>query len=148
MLDTYNTGGLPGGAAAADAADAGVDVTVEPASSDGTTAPAATAAELMGGQGRPPRYGAFVFGDRIAVNLTVDWDTLREEPEIVESALEIVGDDVIPANGGEVDLEVRAGFILDGICCLAFFFCRRWKGLRLSVRMTAPEDKCQKMTTT
>eukprot|EP00752_Nemacystus_decipiens_P003898 g3578.t3 len=105
MLDTYNTGGLPGGAAAAaaaTAADSGVDVTFEQASSDGTIA---TAADLMDGEGRPPRYGAFVFGDRIAVNLTVDWDTLREKPELVESALEIVGDDVIPADGGEIDLE-------------------------------------------
>lgn len=62
------------------------------------------------GRRRPPRYGAFVFGDRIAVNVTVDWDTLRAKPEIVASALEIVGDDVIPADGGEVDLQVRAGF--------------------------------------
>eukprot|EP00903_Cladosiphon_okamuranus_P005738 g5694.t1 len=102
MLDTYNTGGLPGGAAAAGDADAGVDVTVEPASSDETTA---GALEFVDGRGRPPRYGAFVFGDRITLNVTVDWDTLREDPEIVASALKIVGDDVIPAEGGEMDLK-------------------------------------------
>lgn len=109
MLDTYNTGGLPGGAASAAAAGehAGVGVAVEASPSDGTT-PAMTAADFGDGRGRPPRYGAFVFGDRIAVNMTVDWDTLRERPELVASALEIVGDDVIPADGGEVDLQVRA----------------------------------------
>lgn len=110
MLDTYNTGGLPGGAVAdpADAADAGVGVTVETAPSDEMAA--TTAADFGDGRGRPPRYGAYVFGDSIAVNVTVDWDALREKPEIVASALEIVGDDVIPADGGEVDLEVRAPF--------------------------------------
>lgn len=121
MLDTYSTGGLPGGgAAAAGDADAGVDVTaVEPASSDEATT-AAAALDLVDGRGRPPRYGAFVFGDRIALNVTVDWDTLREDPEIVASALEIVGDDVLPAEGGEVDLKVRAGCVVKFF--LVFFF--------------------------
>lgn len=62
---------------------------------------------LDGSDGRAPRYGAFVFGDRIPVNLTVDWDSFRENPEMLASALEIVGDDVIPAEGGELDLQVR-----------------------------------------
>lgn len=114
MLDTYDTGGLPGGAAAS--ADAGVDVTIEAGSSD--QASATTATGLGGGRGRPPRYGAFVFGDRIAVNVTVDWDTLREKPEIVASALEIVGDDVIPADGGQVDLQVRAEYVWVRCCSL------------------------------
>lgn len=79
MLDTYNTGGLVVGVGAATGAD---------------------------DQGRPPRYGAFVFGDRIPVNVSVDWDSLRENPEILSAALETVGDDLIPADGGEVDLQV------------------------------------------
>ncbi|CAN0051014.1 unnamed protein product [Ectocarpus sp. 4 AP-2014] len=100
MLDTYNTGGMI--TTSSDDGD-DVDVSVETDTSD--EAAAATTPLDDGGGGRPPRYGAFVFGDRIPVNLTVDWDSFRENPEMLASALEIVGDDVIPAEGGEFDLQ-------------------------------------------
>ncbi|CAN0193444.1 unnamed protein product [Ectocarpus sp. 12 AP-2014] len=100
MLDTYNTGGMI--TTSSDDAD-DVDVSVETDTSD--EAAATTLLDGGGGGGRPPRYGAFVFGDRIPLNLTVDWDSFRENPEMLASALEIVGDDVIPAEGGEFDLQ-------------------------------------------
>ncbi|CAN0373503.1 unnamed protein product, partial [Ectocarpus sp. 8 AP-2014] len=104
MLDTYNTGGMIT-TSSNDGDD--VDVSVETDTSDEAAA-ATTPLDGGGGGGgggRPPRYGAFVFGDRIPVNLTVDWDSFREDPEMLASALEIVGDDVIPAEGGEFDLQ-------------------------------------------
>ena len=59
-----------------------------------------------GGNTRPPRYGAFVFGDRFPYNVTVDWDTLRERPELLAEGLEVLGE-TLPTDGGEFDLKVR-----------------------------------------
>lgn len=58
-----------------------------------------------GGFARPPRYGAFVFGDKIPLNVTVDWDKIRERPELLEVALETAADS-FPADGGDFDLQV------------------------------------------
>lgn len=58
------------------------------------------------GQSRPARYGAYVFGDRIPLNVTVDWDDIRENPEVLKRALELAGD-VVPAEGGHYDVKVR-----------------------------------------
>lgn len=54
---------------------------------------------------RPPRYGAFVFGDRIPVNVTIDWDEVRDRPELFGLAFEVAGE-VLPADGGTYDLKV------------------------------------------
>lgn len=97
-----------------------VEVSVETDTSDEAAAAATTATPLDGSGGRAPRYGAFVFGDRIPVNLTVDWDSFRENPEMLASALEILGDDVIPAEGGEFDLQVC---LSDAAAAGVFFYC-------------------------
>lgn len=69
---------------------------------------------------RLPRYGAFVFGDRIPLNITVDWDRVRERPELLGMALQIASEN-IPAEGGEFDLKV-----LSLACCSwGFAFCSR-----------------------
>lgn len=55
---------------------------------------------------RPPRYGAFVFGDRFPFNVTVDWDELRQRPELLAESLELLSE-ALPTEGGEFDLKVR-----------------------------------------
>lgn len=64
------------------------------------------------GEKRPPRYGAFVFGDRIMLNLTVEWDKIRDNPAFFGMALETVTE-VLPPEGGAFDLKVRRCF---GVC--------------------------------
>lgn len=59
------------------------------------------------GHGRPPRYGAFVFGDRIPLNVTIDWDSLKERPELLALALKTTSE-YLPAEGGKFDLDVRS----------------------------------------
>lgn len=54
---------------------------------------------------RPPRYGAFVFGDVIPLNVTVDWDAVRERPETLAMVLEAASES-LPSEGGDFDLEV------------------------------------------
>lgn len=58
-----------------------------------------------GGGARPARYGAYVFGDRIPMNLTIDWEEVRDKPALFGKALEFVGE-VLPGDGGELDLKV------------------------------------------
>ena len=60
---------------------------------------------VEGTRSRPPRYGAFVFGDLIPLNVTVDWDAVRERPELVAMVLETIADS-LPTEGGEFDLKV------------------------------------------
>lgn len=48
-----------------------------------------------------------MFGDRFPVNVTVDWDALRERPELLAESLEILSE-TLPTEGGEFDLKVRS----------------------------------------
>lgn len=83
LLDTYN--------------NIGEDEAAELASANGAG---------TGDNTRPPRYGAFVFGDRFPVNVTVDWDELRERPELLAESLKVLSE-ALPTEGGEFDLKVR-----------------------------------------
>lgn len=64
---------------------------------------------------RPPRYGAFVFGDVIPFNVTVDWDAVREKPETLAMVLEAVSES-LPTEGGDFDLEVLRPCVLESVC--------------------------------
>lgn len=57
-----------------------------------------------------------MFGDRISLNVTVDWDKVRERPELLAAALQVAGDS-LPEDGGEYDLQVRFSV---GLCVFVF----------------------------
>lgn len=58
------------------------------------------------GEIRPPRYGAFVFGDRIMVNLTIEWDQVKDNPALFGMGLETVSK-ALPPGGGKFDVKVQ-----------------------------------------
>lgn len=119
MLDTYSGGVIAPARPNAGPSD-GDPTGVDPETPSSSSVLSDASSSPPGGEGdnqeeRPPRYGAFVFGDRIPVNVTVDWDSLRERPEVLESALEVVGDEILPPGGGEFDLQVEVAFCDGGV---------------------------------
>ncbi|CAM9145594.1 unnamed protein product [Choristocarpus tenellus] len=63
----------------------------------------------------PPRYGAFVFGDRVPVNVTGDWPALRKEPEAIVFLLAEAAD---VANSACKLSSMASGVAAEGDGCL------------------------------